>query len=1025
MSNENGCVLGIDLGASSLGTALIDWSEHRVVFTGARIFKAGVDNLDVSNKEASRAATRGQARMQRRQTDRRRRRLQNVFRILQRAALLPNGNREAAYFARLDRDLVDKFGNPEKLPYVIRAAALDRPLEPFEFGRALFHLAQRRGFKSNKKQRASDEKSTGVVNSGIAELSARMNEVHARTLGEFFAKHLDPKLDHRIRTLYTHRDWYREEFEKIWNAQAAFGAAHCTPELFAKLQHAIYHQRPLKPQTSRIGRCFLETSQRRAPVALLEVQRFRLRKSISDLRIWDGSGLAAPLTPDQRQIVFDYCASTDTPKTADAKKALGLPKTAKFTLEAGGQSKLPGLRTHREMQSKLGRTWSDLTPADQSALVAFLVTSPQTIEEQRESLVASFGLDEPSAKAALNATFADGYFSLSLAAIEKLTPLVEQGWNDTAAILEVYGDVKRCEPVDLLPPLNDERVKNLLGDVSNPIVIRALTEMRKTVNAIIRRFGKPAAIHIELARDVRKSYEERMRLQKRIYDQEKKRNEARETIAQCTGMPADAVRPYEIEKYLLAAECGFECPYSGRPISCESLFGQHALFHVEHIIPKSWSLDDSFANKTLCYHEYNALKSNQTPWQAFGSTDDWDNIIARVKKWPERNRAKLERFLLTETDHDKILSEFSSRQLNDTRYASRLAAIYLGMLFGGKTDPDGRQRVLTCSGPVTAQLRRTWDLNRILNEEPVKSRDDHRHHAVDAAAVALCSQGMIQRYSRAVSSAAASGKPRKIEFPEPWPGFRDQLKQAVLSTQVSKRPEYKLQAAMHDEFHYSAPKGKSVHIRKAVNKDLNPAEIVDRRIREAVEAKIAELGGKSKLGVDGNWPMLLQRGGKQMPIKRVRIRKSETPTRLPSSGGYRWVLAKKIHHTAIILDESGKKSQYDYKSVSVLDALARHAEGKDIVQREYGERRTLICTLRAGDVIEYQVEGLPFTHWLVRTVGRDGEMELNPLSDARLKAAIKASPDKVFQRPKVSRAFSNGARKISLSLLGEAFYSHD
>lgn len=92
MSIDKGVVLGIDLGANSLGSALIDHTRQEILFTGVRIFKAGVDNLDEA-KEASRAVQRRMSRLARRQTDRRRRRQAKIYRLLQSAGLLPPGAR--------------------------------------------------------------------------------------------------------------------------------------------------------------------------------------------------------------------------------------------------------------------------------------------------------------------------------------------------------------------------------------------------------------------------------------------------------------------------------------------------------------------------------------------------------------------------------------------------------------------------------------------------------------------------------------------------------------------------------------------------------------------------------------------------------------------------------------------------------------------------------------------------------------------------------------------------------------------
>ena len=107
------------------------------------------------------------------------------------------------------------------MPYFLRAAALDQPLEPFFLGRALHHLAQRRGFLSNRRQTATpkdEEKKTGVVKEGIGALRDAMQAAAARTLGEYFSR-LKPT-QQRIRTRYTHRAMFQEEFEKIWTAQS-------------------------------------------------------------------------------------------------------------------------------------------------------------------------------------------------------------------------------------------------------------------------------------------------------------------------------------------------------------------------------------------------------------------------------------------------------------------------------------------------------------------------------------------------------------------------------------------------------------------------------------------------------------------------------------------------------------------------------------------------------------------------------------------------------------------------------------
>jgi CRISPR-associated endonuclease Csn1 len=209
MSTDKGIVLGVDLGANSIGTALIDWSKQEILFTGVRIFKAGIDNLDEA-KEASRAVARRSSRLTRRQTDRRRRRQAKIYRLLQQAGLLPPGERGGAEFQALDRRLTAKYGHAEKMPYHLRAKALDGPLDALEIGRALYHLAQRRGFLSNRKAGGKADEEQGKVKGGITELTNKMMAAGARTVGQYFGLHVDTR-EERIRSRYTHRSMYQAE----------------------------------------------------------------------------------------------------------------------------------------------------------------------------------------------------------------------------------------------------------------------------------------------------------------------------------------------------------------------------------------------------------------------------------------------------------------------------------------------------------------------------------------------------------------------------------------------------------------------------------------------------------------------------------------------------------------------------------------------------------------------------------------------------------------------------------------------
>ena len=230
-------VLGLDLGVQSVGWAVIDL-DHRgrpcgLRRSGVRCFESGVGSETeiASGKDESQNVKRRQARLQRRQLWRRGRRLKKVFHVLQKAGLLPGDTcktpeQRHELINKLDAELAKTY-IPEHdrvaghlLPYRLRCLALDHPLPPFALGRALFHLAQRRGFLSNRKSESKDDKEAGQVKAGIGELYQKMLETNSRTLGEYFAG-LDPEGEkQRIRKRWTARQMYFDEFEKILAVQA-------------------------------------------------------------------------------------------------------------------------------------------------------------------------------------------------------------------------------------------------------------------------------------------------------------------------------------------------------------------------------------------------------------------------------------------------------------------------------------------------------------------------------------------------------------------------------------------------------------------------------------------------------------------------------------------------------------------------------------------------------------------------------------------------------------------------------------
>lgn len=1033
-----------------MGTALIDPKSKLIEHLGVRIFPAGTQGDLDKGKEKSNSVKRRDARAARRQTQRRHRRLYKVFHLLQRAGLLPAGPRSEVLEV-LDRDLGRRYQQTTVLPWFLRARALDQRLEPYELGRALYHLAQRRGFLSNRSGATEDEKERSTVKGAIKGLGAAIEAAGKRTLGEYMAS-LDPHktpLRNKEKVFsdhYTHRSMFEKEFDLIWEAQRAHQPEVLTDGRKAKLHHAIFHQRPLKDQSYLVGNCELEPGEKRAPMRALPAQRFRVLGFVNNLRVMREDGTNRGLTVNERATLLDLCEKRERLTFAAARKALNVGKM-RFTIEEGGETNVPVNLTGTRIRKILGGVWDELTPEQQDDLVEDLgdPRRQRTDAEPATRLMEKWKLAPDVAEKLAEVKLPDGYGRYSLKALIELLPALEKRKSVEEAIkdhAEYSATRKPVEPLALLPPLKDECVKKGVGEIRNPTVLRALTELRKTVNAIIRRWGKPGFIHVELARDLKKSRGARQKESARMREREKLRKLAIDELKKHDPVRYAQPNGRDIDKYLLFMESREQlCPYTGRKYSFVDVFGEHPQVDIEHIIPRARSLDDSFENKVLCYRAANAEKGERTPreWLYGSDRDRYDRMIACVKGFDARFNVgqKLRRFAMELSEPGSLLQEFTQRQLQDTRYASKLACRYLGLLHGGEVDACGTRRVMACAGQVTAKLRMAWDLNGILSDKPEKSRDDHRHHAVDALVVAFSSAGLIQALASAAGEADRLHR-RRIILSVPWPRFGEQARAAVERIKVSHRPMRKLSGALHDETFYSAPrrweekKKDAVHYRVPVT-TLRSAKdyerIVDSKVREAVEKKAVELGSGGDT-FQNNWPQLKTRKGNLVPIRRVRIRKVRSLAKIGKGGAERYVIPGSNHHMEVLaeIDERGKVRGYDFCTVDMLKASERNRlPGVAVVQRDHGPGYEFRCTLSEGDLVEARrPEDGTARIWRVRSVREGGQMKLSPAEDARKGEDEDSNKAALLWSPAVAALFGKyGGRKVIVTRLGEVLPAGD
>jgi CRISPR-associated endonuclease Csn1 len=879
--------------------------------------------------EKSKNATRREARGARTTHQRRSQRKEQLLKTLQGIGFLPTTDTELRTLFHTN-------------PYGLRKKGLDEKLERYEFGRALYHINQRRGFKSNRKSGKANE--DGVVIKGANSLQTEINAKGFRTIGEYFAG-LNPE-EQRIRGKYTFRTMYADEFDLLWAKQKEFYPDALTEELRKKIRDEIvFFQRPLKPQDEKIGNCELEPEEKRCPRGDWYARRFRLLQDVNNLKIQNPDGSEGVLNNEQHEALLDNLGRKEKLRFDEIRKQFGFIETQKFNAEyrIGLKGKkvesIKGDAFATTMGSKkvLGsKVWDAMNESQKIELnMAFVELEDDALAEKLKS---QYGLNDKQVEQAMKISLPQGYMSFSRKAIMKLLPFMEAGAITSEAI-EKSGynhnkttDGKTVEELPLPP------------DLRNPIVQKALFEVRKVINAIVHEYGKPGKIKIEMARDVQGSSKQREELHWKQHENKERNEEARKRLKE--DIKINNPTRDDVIKYNLWEECGKRCPYTGKHISQEALFGSNPGFQVEHILPYDRSLDDSFMNKTLCEaHENIHVKKNQTPYEAYGHLPErYEEIKQNIKilPWPKRKK-----FLQENIDLDQHID----RELNDTRYICKEVVSYLKQL---------GVNVRGTRGKITNELRHQWGLDGVFDEIGTKRDDDHRRHAVDAVVVGVTENEHLRRLAKSKYAV------KNEAFNSPWPDFREEVRENVKQINVSHRVQRKVSGALHKETNYGATGKEGLYVFRKNLEDLTlpmVEDIVDpvarKIVKKRLEEKSIDLNGKDRKLPKEIWkePLYMKttKSNKRVPIKKVRVynvAKKMIPIKDRSGQPYRYVEPGSNHHIEIFeFTCPEKKGQRDSKIVTMFDAVQRSIGGQPVVQKNHGEDTRFVCSLAINDLV--------------------------------------------------------------------------
>lgn len=900
--------LGIDLGTNSLGWAAIElagtdpesWHPVGILASGARIFS---DGRDPKSKQ-SLAVDRREARAMRRRRDRFQQRQRALMKYLVADGLFPSDPAERKALATLD-------------PFELRARALDEALPLPHLGRAIWHLNQRRGFKSNRKTDKPDD-DAGKVAVGVGNLQGYMEEADARTFGEWLHMRRQPDEDHpeglsvrtRLRAepgedakgtgydFYPGRKLIEDEFDAIWDAQAPHHPDVLTDEVRRRLYEIVFHQRPLK--TPAIGTCTLVQGETRLAKAHPLFQRRRLLEEINALKIVRAGHVAERLTPEQRDRLFLKLKDKAKVSFESLRKVLKLDDDARFNKESENRKELKGDEVAAVMGAKTrfaGR-WAHLPVEEQAEIVERLerTESDAEIAEFRAWLGETYGLSDAQMAAIAAARLPQGHGRFGPTATKKLIEALQDGRDADGRVLVYseavivaglghHSDFRTGEVHDTLPYYGAVLERHIMpgsgnasdpdekriGKLTNPTVHIGLNQLRHTVNRLIERFGQPAQIAVELARELkltedeknernrenRRNREDAERRSRKLLGLDAAGNQIGRKIADDTGANRALLKLWEEldgENVLSRA-----CVYTGRQISIDMLFTGEA--EVDHILPFAATLDDSNGNKIVCVRDANRAKGKRSPWQVWGGTPAWEAIAERASRLPKNKRWRFEPDAMERYADD---GGFLARQLIDTQYLARLARDYLSSLY--PETGAGSGRVWVSPGRLTEMVRRKLGLNDLLPDHNFgggagqpKNRLDHRHHAIDAIVIAIVDQRLLNEVSRISGQQGTDGR-EKIEIPPPWDGFRADVYDAMQAIVVSHRPDHgtaghglgSTAGRLHNDTAYGLTgatdaKGTPIVVRRKGLLSLKPADIAairDPDLRAALRAFTAGLDGK-------------------------------------------------------------------------------------------------------------------------------------------------------------------------------------
>lgn len=494
-----------------------------------------------------------------------------------------------------------------------------------------------------------------------------------------------------------------------------------------------------------IGKCSVYPNEMRASSASYTAQEFNVLNDLNNLKINNRK-----LTENEKLEIVSIIKSSKTVNMKNIlKKVIGeeIVTLTGARIDKSGKEEFHHFNQYNLIRKELEKNELDINKFGRDELDK--IGNILTLNTEKDSILAAFkrenlNLSEMEKECFVNIRKKNGsqfnkWHSFSLKIMQELIPQMYKEPKNQMEILTDMGVFKNS--TDKFLEYSKIPKELITQEIYNPVVRRSIRITVDVVNALIKKYGYPSQIVIEMPRD--RNEEER---KKRITDTQKQNEkEIKDIINKVENEYGISINDEHFrnhKKLTLKLKLWNEqkgiCLYSGKTIGISDLINNPNLFEIDHIIPKSISFDDSRTNKVLVYRTENQNKGNLTPYMYLSYVNrEWDfhefmSYVIDLKDQKCITKAKLDKLLYSEDiTKVEVLKGFISRNINDTRYASRVVLNTLQGYFKAK---DADTKVKVVRGSFTSQMRKALKLDK--NRE-----ESFSHHAVDAMLICFSQMG--------------------------------------------------------------------------------------------------------------------------------------------------------------------------------------------------------------------------------------------------------------------------------------------